>query len=136
MRDAKGGDDRSSAGYTALELLVVMAIISLVFTSAIVYFNPFTKTARARTAANDMADLMRAARASAITNRSYCTVQIIVHPELDGFLDLDGDANRNEGEVPLDAVESRINMSLLGSAGSPYSIQKQSPRRRHPQLSA
>ena len=77
---------RDSAGFSALELLVVMVIVSMVFTTAIVFFNPFTKTARTRTASSDMADLLRLARNSAIIQRTDCTLQIITNPEGTSYL--------------------------------------------------
>jgi len=77
---------KSRAGYTALELLVVIAIVSMVFTSALVYFHPFMKTAKTKTAATDMAGYMRVARTAAVTRRTYCTFQVITNPHDSGFL--------------------------------------------------
>lgn len=79
-------DRHGDSGYTALELLVVMAIISLVFTTAVVYFHPFVKTMKIRTAASDMSTLMKIARAAAVTSRVNCTLQIVTDPDSNDYL--------------------------------------------------
>ncbi|MCJ9430039.1 prepilin-type N-terminal cleavage/methylation domain-containing protein [Kordiimonas marina] len=75
--------NRSEAGYTLLELMVVLAIISMVVTAAPVIYERLIPSYRTRQFANDLADSLRAMRETA--RREGKVTQLSFDPK-DGLL--------------------------------------------------
>ena len=70
---------RKTTGFTILEMLIVLAIMTIITAASIPSFAKFTKTARLRASARDICTALRSARRLAITTRISRAVKIYLY---------------------------------------------------------
>lgn len=94
----------TAAGFTLIEMIVVIAILGLVMVLVIIHGTPVSPATHARAAAESLADALRTARSEAVmSNRS-----------VDVTIDLSHGSYRR-GALPVENLPNDLSLALLTS---------------------
>lgn len=69
-------------GFTLLEILAVLAIIAIVLSITVPTFGPMIRTLKLKTAAQNLANTLEAARQYAVTNSQECYIAFMVSGDM------------------------------------------------------